>query len=131
LTLASTQTLDVPLRIQTIERDGSLMLALEGELDIVSSHLLDEALVHARASDAETILVDLLKVSFIDSTGLHVLIKHAAAEAGPPRIYLTKGSPQTQRLFELTRAYDYLPFVASDTGVNEIKPERGLKHEDP
>ena len=105
-------TLDSPLTIDSVERGGSLVLVVEGELDIATSPLLDEALVQARATDAERIVVDLFRVSFIDSTGLHVLIKHAREEAGQARIRLTKGSPQTQRLFELSGAFEYLPFVS-------------------
>jgi anti-anti-sigma factor len=103
--------LDVPLRIETVECDGSLVLAAEGELDITTSPLLDEALVRARATDAASIVVDLLKISFIDSTGLHVLIKHASAENGRQRVRVTKGSAETRRLFQLSGAEEYLPFV--------------------
>jgi anti-anti-sigma factor len=103
---------DAPLRIDTAERDGSLVLTVQGELDILTSPLLDEALARARATDAQRIVVDLLKISFIDSTGLHVLIRHAQAENGRARVRLTKGSPQTHRLFELSGALDYLPFVS-------------------
>jgi anti-sigma B factor antagonist len=103
--------LDLPLRIDTVERDGSLALVLQGELDITTSPLLDEALARARATDAVSIVVDLLAVSFIDSTALHVLIRHARTEDGRARVCLTKGSPQTQRVFELSGALSYLPFV--------------------
>jgi anti-anti-sigma factor len=111
LILSRNQSLTAPLRIDTVERGGSLLLVVEGELDITTSHLLDEALVRARGSDAARILVDLLAVSFIDSTGLHVLIKHACADEAQPRVRLTKGSPEAQRLFQLSGALDYLPFV--------------------
>jgi stage II sporulation protein AA (anti-sigma F factor antagonist) len=102
--------MDIALKIDTVERDGSLVLVVMGELDISTSHLLDEALARALATDALSIVVDLRGVSFIDSTGLHVLIKRA--EEGRPRIRLTKGSPQAQRLFELSGALEYLPFVS-------------------
>lgn len=112
LTLYRKQRLEIPLRIDTVERVGSLVLVLEGELDITTSQLLDEALVHALGTDAARIVVDLLAVSFIDSTGLHVLIKHACPEEGRSRIRLTKGRAQAQRLFQVSGALDYLPFVS-------------------
>lgn len=102
--------MDVPLRIDTVERDGSLVLAVQGELDISTSPLLDEALARARATDAARIVVDLRKIGFMDSTGLHVLIKHARAENGRSRLRLTKASPQAQRLFQLSGTLEYLPF---------------------
>ena len=104
--------MDLPLRIDTVERGDLLVLLVQGELDIVTSPLLDEALARARATDATNIVVDLFAVSFIDSTGLHVLIRHARAEGGRARVRLTKGSPHTQRVFELSGALEYLPFVS-------------------
>ena len=113
--------MDVPLRIDTVERDGSLVLAVEGELDIATSPLLDEAIVRARATDAARIVIDLDEVSFIDSTGLHVLIKHHA-EDDRARIHLTKGSPQVRRVFELTGAFEYLPFVSEQWSETRRPP---------
>lgn len=109
--LSRKQTLDTALRIDTVELDGSLVLAVNGELDILTSPLLDEALERARATQATSIVVDLSKIGFIDSTGLHVLIKHVRAEEHRGRIRLTKGSAQAQRIFELSGALEYLPFV--------------------
>lgn len=106
------QSLDTPIRIDTVERGGSLVLVVDGELDITTSPLLDEALVRAQGTSAMQIVVDILGVSFIDSTGLHVLIKHTRPENGRPRIRLTRGSPQAERVFELSGALDYLPFVS-------------------
>ncbi len=110
LTSSRNQSLDIPLRIDTVRRDGSLVLIVEGELDISTSNLLDEALAWALSTDALSIVVDLHAVSFIDSTGLHVLISHA--QKSPRRVRLTSGSPQAQRLFELSGALEYLPFVS-------------------
>jgi len=112
LLLSWNPSADIPLRIDTVGRDGSLVLVVQGELDIATSPLLDEALTRAQATRATSIVVDLLGVTFIDSTALHVLIKHAGAEDGRARIRLTKGSPQTQRVFELSGALDHLPFVS-------------------
>lgn len=110
LTPPRNETFDFPLRIDSVERDGSLVLAVQGELDIVTAPRLDEALVRARETAATRIVVDLQAVSFIDSSALHVLIRHVRAEEDRQRLRLTKGSPQTQRLFQLSGALDYLPF---------------------
>jgi len=104
--------LDLPLRIDTIERDGSLVLMVHGELDIATSPVLDEALARARGTDATSIVVDLRSLSFIDSTGLHVLVRHARAEGGRARIRLTKGPSHIQRVFQLSGVSEYLPFVS-------------------
>ena len=88
-----------------------IMLVLEGEIDITTARYLDDALRSARETAAARIVVDLLRVSFIDSTGLHVLVEHTGADDGDSRIRLTKGSPQAQRLFELSGAAEFLPFL--------------------
>ena len=103
--------MDIPLRIDTVELDGSLVIAVHGELDIATSRLLDEALARALGTDAARVLIDLSAVSFIDSTGLHVLIDHARAEGSRGRIRLTKWSSQVQRVFELSGTMDYLPIA--------------------
>jgi anti-sigma B factor antagonist len=97
--------------IETFERHGSLFLVVEGELDLSTAGRLDEELARAEASDVATIVVDLDRVDFIDSSGLQVLIKHAYDQKQRKRICLTKGSPQAQRLFQITGALDRLPFV--------------------
>jgi anti-sigma B factor antagonist len=104
--------MDAPLKIDTVGHEDSLLLVVVGELDIATSPSLDEALARARATDAASIVVDLSAVSFIDSTGLHVLLRHTCAEEGGPRVSLTTPSPQARRVFELSGLLDYLPFVS-------------------
>jgi anti-sigma B factor antagonist len=103
-----------PFNIEIVARASSLVLVVEGELDISTAPLLDDQLAKAAAAEAERIVVDLDHVGFIDSSGLRVLIKHARSNQKCPRVRLTKGSPQAQRLFELTGALDHLPFVSPD-----------------
>jgi anti-sigma B factor antagonist len=98
--------------IESVRRDCSLILIVEGEVDLATAPLLDNELARARATDAETIVIDLLHVTFLDSSGLHVLIKHACCGERPKRVQLTKGSPQVQRLFEIAGVLDYLPFAS-------------------
>jgi anti-sigma B factor antagonist len=99
-----------PFSIERARRDRSLALILKGEVDLATAPLLDDELTRARATEAETIVIDLLRVSFLDSSGLHVLIKHACSSEGPQRVQLTKGSPQVQRVFEIAGLRDHLPF---------------------
>ncbi len=104
--------MNAPLKIDTVGRDGSLVLVVQGELDLATAPRLDEALADAIATGASSIVVDLQAVSFMDSSGLHVLIRHAHREDGHARVRLTKGSPAVQRVFELSGAFEYLPFVS-------------------
>lgn len=100
------------MNIKIVERDGSLILIVDGELDLATAPLLDEALTRAETSDASPLVVDLDQVAFIDSTGLRVLLKHALLSSlNGHRLRLTKGSAQAQRLFEISGTTDHLPFV--------------------
>lgn len=77
------------------------VVAVTGELDLASSHILEEQL--ATAGGAELVIVDLRGLEFIDSTGLSVLVKahHEAQEAGR-RFGVVRGNAQVQRLLGLT-----------------------------
>lgn len=101
------------MNIEIVERDGSLFLMVEGEIDIASALLLDEELARAQAADTEMLVVDLDRVGFMDSTGLHVLLKYASLSSqNGQRLRLTKGSRQVRRLFEISGTLDHLPFLA-------------------
>lgn len=100
--------------IEIVERDGSLLLVVQGELDLATAPLLDVELARAKATGTPMIVVDLDQVDFIDSSGLHVLIKHARLDQTCRRVRLTKGSLPVQRLFEISGALDRLRFDSPD-----------------
>ena len=62
------------LKVHRAEEDGCLCLRLSGELDLATAPLLEDRL---RALKAEklTVRLNLSDVQFIDSTGLHVLLR--------------------------------------------------------
>jgi len=61
------------LRIESTERGDALVVALAGEFDLASAQLVDEELARAQESYSVVIL-DLSEVTFMDSTGLHVVL---------------------------------------------------------
>ena len=85
------------------------MLALSGELDVVSApelaHTLDEVLAgpHLR------VMLDLNGLSFVDSAGVSVLIKgKQAAEANGRALVLRRPTEQLERVFALVGLADWL-----------------------
>lgn len=58
------------------DNEGRLVLVARGEMDMLSSRLLHNAIKHAHRP-GDTLVLDLADVGFIDSTGIHVLIKAA------------------------------------------------------
>ncbi len=94
------------------EPDGSVRLALAGELDIGSAPRLAEAMnEHRQAKQA--VVLDLARLTFMDSTGLGLLLRASqdAARDGWD-LTLSRELPQpVARLFDLTGAQDVLPFA--------------------
>jgi anti-sigma B factor antagonist len=97
--------------IEIVERDGVVVVTLEGEVDLCAAPELEATLNRVAATDASSIVVDLDRVSFMDSAGVHVLLQFSLAQGTGARVALTRGSRQVQRLFEVTGVERYLPFV--------------------
>jgi anti-sigma B factor antagonist len=102
--------------IDVVARDGMVVVALEGEVDLCAAPELEASLNRVAASHASSIVVDLDRVSFMDSAGVHVLLQFSLSHADGSRLTLTRGSRQVQRLFEVTGVERYLPLAAS-TGL--------------
>jgi anti-anti-sigma factor len=56
--------------IDIVEHDDLVVVAVEGEVDLSAAALFEESLAIADATDAATIVVDLDRVSFMDSAGV-------------------------------------------------------------
>ena len=58
-----------------VERSlDQLVLSISGELDLATAPLLQEHLLEAAQSDVSEVVVDLEHTTYIDSTGLDVLV---------------------------------------------------------
>ena len=90
-----------PAILESQEGDG-LRLLLTGELDIVSVSLLEDRLSGLRDSGV-AVRLDLSKLDFIDSGGLHALIQAMNdASADGWRLQIDRDvAPQAMRVFEL------------------------------
>ena len=63
------------IRISSGRRDGFAVVAVSGELDIVTSRQFDECLVEVRRDDMH-IIIDLSAVDFMDTGSLAVIVGH-------------------------------------------------------
>ncbi|WP_187369393.1 STAS domain-containing protein [Baekduia soli] len=94
---------------QDLRDDGTTVVSVSGELGIVSAPVLREAL-DVLAGERRTVVVDLREVSFMDSSGLNLLIRvkqRAHGDGGSIRV-APDIPAQVARLFELTATTDYL-----------------------
>ena len=95
------------------ERDSVLhTISVQGELDLANADVLERELVRVEGTDALSIVLDLSALTFIDSTGVRLLISaHARSRADSDRLTLLRGPRPVQRVFELTGVLDILPFA--------------------
>jgi anti-anti-sigma factor len=79
------------------------MLALVGELDLASMHLLEQELDRVGAEGEQELVLDLRRLQFVDSTGLHALLRadRRCTETGG-QLTIVRGPRAVERLFRLT-----------------------------
>jgi anti-sigma B factor antagonist len=79
------------------------LVSVSGELDLYTAERLRARIDEAGAVGADTILVDLSEVSFIDSTGLAVLVQETKRLEGRGHcLVVVTNDPRTRRVFEVT-----------------------------
>ncbi len=88
------------------DRDATILL-LRGELDLGSAPVLEQALREAEDGRGR-LVVDLSELSFIDSTGIHLLLKAHLRTDG--RLSLRPGPPEVQRVLAVTKVADRFHF---------------------
>jgi anti-sigma B factor antagonist len=100
-------------RVDTHERGDGVAVELNGELDMAGTFMLEprlDELVAARPEGGVTF--DLRGLSFVDSTGLTILVdRHRRLEeAGVPTRF-HRGRDDVQRVFTVSGFDDVLPFA--------------------
>ncbi len=119
------EDLQSDFRVETHRTGRVTTLRLSGELDLLSSPALEQELEHANGSDCDVILLDLRELEFMDSTGLHVLVKaHQRAQESGRSLVLTKGGDQVQRLLDLTGVAELIRIVDSPAQLLEADQAR-------
>jgi anti-sigma B factor antagonist len=89
-----------PLQIHVTYEPDLIQMRLVGELDIATAPMLKERLRRLRSA-ALVVRLDLSRLEFIDSSGLHVLLD-AVHDAGRLLEFAPELAPQVRRLLELT-----------------------------
>jgi len=94
------------------DRDGLVRVALVGELDLSTVAKVQEELRRVEASAPATMVVDLSKLTFLDSTGLRCIVTaDERARAEGRRIVIVRGPDAVQRVFTITRLEERLELV--------------------
>ena len=74
-----------------------------GELDLATADRVESEVAELRDAGFDTIVLDLRQVSFLDSSGLRILLTlRNTARRHAHRLVLVRGQERVQRVFELT-----------------------------
>ena len=104
-----------PLSIRKTREGGVHRLTPRGELDIATTPLLERAFDAVFGDDdAEMIVVDLTELSFMDSTGIHLLLRMRAACERADRLRVVNGSRAVERVLDVSGVRAHLPIISSD-----------------
>ncbi len=86
-------------------------MSLAGEIDIASAGDVEQELIRAEDSDAGAIVVDLSRLTFMDSTGIRMLLMaQARSHANGNRLVLRRPPEDIMRVLQLAGVVDRLPF---------------------
>jgi anti-anti-sigma factor len=84
-------------------REGCVLIAVDGELDLGTADELQETLEAAIIGETGSVVLDLTKLRFCDSAGLAVLVKtHNRLSDGGRRLILAGPTPPVARVLELS-----------------------------
>jgi anti-anti-sigma factor len=107
------------LDVTTEDRNGLVHVALVGELDLSTVAKVQEELRRVEASSPPTLVVDLSKLTFLDSTGLRCIVTaDERARSEGRRIVIVRGPDAVQRVFAITRLDDRLEMVDDAAAID-------------
>ena len=100
-------------RIEISVVDGTALLSAGGELDLTCGDRFIACLREARDADPQRLVLDLREVTFIDSTGLSLLLKSdGLARQNQFELYIVRSPAEIVRaVLEATGVEKFLPLV--------------------
>jgi anti-anti-sigma factor len=91
------------LAVRAAREDGRCVIALDGEMDLSNASIAEEAVREALAEAPPRIVVDMRQLSFIDSTGIALLVRLLHEDDGAGRLrFLPSQSQEVARALRLT-----------------------------
>lgn len=97
--------------------NGVTTVALLGELDMATVPILNDQLASLEQDGTKAIVLDLRDLRFVDSSGLHALVRaYRRSETNGHQLLLVGANPFTRRLCEMTGT----EFLLSSTATGEV-----------
>lgn len=92
-----------PLEIEVQQSKSRTLVMIAGELDASTASYLYDALSDLELADAHNVVLDLAKVTFMDSTGLSVIVtEHKRLNHVNGTLTIFSPPSSIRRLFEIT-----------------------------
>lgn len=100
------------LEVETRKGEGLAHVVLRGELDLSTVDKVEKALAVLHEGDDEVLVLDLSGLSFLDSTGLRLMVTaDQRAQKEGRRLVIVKGPDTVQRVFSITKLDETLEMV--------------------
>jgi anti-anti-sigma factor len=101
------------LSIRVTQEGDRATLALAGELELATAPMVGQAVVEMLRTGPRELVLDLAELAFMDLSGLRaVLLTQSLCESSKCDFLLVNGTPQVQKLFDITGLTRTLPFIA-------------------
>jgi anti-anti-sigma factor len=94
-----------------------VQIVLDGELDLATVPVAEQA-INRVDQDAATLVLDLRKLRFLDSSGLRLILATHEAQ-GSRRVVIVRGPAQVDRVFELTGTGERLDIVDDPSLIDQ------------
>jgi anti-anti-sigma factor len=102
-------SLPAPFRVDVHPERDAVRVVPVGELDLATSEVLERQLHELRRAGFQRVVLDLRELTFIDSSGIRVVLaEHQFAEQAERRFSLIHGPPVVQRALEVCGLLDRL-----------------------
>jgi anti-anti-sigma factor len=101
-----------PLEIESACAGESARLTLSGELDLATVPRVEQAVDAMLAKGVRTLVIDLARVGFVDSSGLRLFIvldQRASSEGW--KLSLTRPKERVMTVFRVSGVEETLPFA--------------------
>ncbi len=102
------------LEFETRELEGRADVVLRGELDLSTADKVDREVRRAEGIAIELLVLDLSRLTFLDSTGLRLIVEaDQRARESDRRLVVVKGPAAVQRVFSITKLDERFEMVES------------------
>lgn len=100
------------LELETRRGEGLVQLVLRGELDLSTVQKVEDELAAVEAGEDKVVVLDLSGLTFLDSTGLRLMVTaDQRAQKDGRRLVIVKGPETVQRVFSITKLDETLEMV--------------------